>query len=268
MNSADTSAAGASSAVRPRWAAQLRFGGLFVLLLAGLAVVALCFPLAPAAQRNRLKAGWSRRLLAVMGIELRVLGALPEGGLLVANHVSWLDIYVINAARPAGFVAKAEIRHWPLIGWLAQKTETLFIERGSHRHAQHIAHEMAARLKTGHRIAVFPEGTTSDGRQVMPFHAALFQPAISAGQPVQPLAIRYRDAAGRYTAAPAYIDEMSFGESVRNTLAQRGIVAELVVLPAIAVAATSDRRQLAKAAEDAIRAAITPSRQAALPSHD
>lgn len=255
MNAADPTA---PVAARPRWAARLRYGALFLHLLAAIAVVALWFPLAPAAHRNRLKSGWSRRLLGIMGIELRVVGALPEGGLLVANHVSWLDIYVINAARPAGFVAKAEIRHWPLVGWLSQRTETLFIERGSHRHAQHIAHEMAARLKAGHRIAVFPEGTTSDGRDLRPFHAALFQPALSARQPVQPLAIRYRDADGRYTAAPAYIDEMSFIDSVRNTLAVRGIVAELVALPAIPIDPASDRRQLAKAAEDAIRRAVAP----------
>jgi 1-acyl-sn-glycerol-3-phosphate acyltransferase len=236
----------------------LRFAWLITHLLIAIALVALWFPLIAPRHRNRLKACWSRRLLGIMGIELRLSGEIPDGGLLVANHISWLDIYVINAAHPTGFVAKAEIRHWPLVGWLSQETETLFIERGSHRHAQHIAHEMAARLKAGHRITVFPEGTTSDGRQVNHFHAALLQPAISTGLAVQPLAIRYRDADGHYTDAPAYIDELSFMDSVRNTLAVRGLVAELVALPPLPTDASSARRELAKAAENAIRQVVAP----------
>ena len=242
---------------RPRWRRRLRFGWLLAHLVLGLGVVGLVFPLLPQARRNALKGRWSRRLLAIMGLELRLHGEVPDGCLLVANHVSWLDIYVINAARPTGFVAKSEIRGWPLIGWLAKETDTLFIERGSHRHAQHIAHEMAQRLAAGHSLTVFPEGTTSDGRDLRPFHAALLQAAISAGRPVQPLAIRYRDAAGNYTAAPAYIDEVSFAESVHNTLAERGLVAELVVLPAQPADAADTRRLLAARAEAAIRQVVT-----------
>jgi 1-acyl-sn-glycerol-3-phosphate acyltransferase len=250
-------AAAAIPAPRPRWVCRLRFGWLLAHLLAGVTVVALFFPLLSPARRNTLKARWSRHLLVIMGIELRLQGEVPDGCLLVANHVSWLDIYVINAARPTGFVAKSEVRHWPLIGWLAKESDTLFIERGSHRHAQHIAHEMARRLAAGQSLAVFPEGTTSDGREVQPFHAALLQAAVSAGRPVQALAIRYRDAAGHYTAAPAYIDEISFAESVFNTLAERGLVAELTVLPARPVSPDDSRRTLASAAESAIRQVVT-----------
>lgn len=245
-------------APRPTWAVRWRLARLIAHLFAGLLLVGLWFPLIAPPHRNRLKACWSRRLLGIMGIELRVVGSVPDGGLLVANHISWLDIFVISAARPTAFVAKAEIGKWPLLGWLAGKVDTLFIVRGSRHHAQHIAHEMTARLQAGHSVAVFPEGTTSDGRQVMPFHAALLQPAISAAHPVQPLAIRYLGHNGDYTATPAYIGEISLGDSLHRTLAQRGIVAELVVLPALSGSAESGRRQLAQAAENAIRQVVAP----------
>lgn len=247
-----------AAAHRPVWAVRWRIGRLLLHLAAGLLLVGGAFPLLGPASRQRLKASWARRLLGIMGIELRVVGTVPDGALLVANHISWLDIFVISAARPTAFVAKAEIGQWPLLGWLAGKVDTLFIVRGSRHHAQHIAHEMTARLRAGHSVAVFPEGTTSDGRQVMPFHAALLQPAISAGQPVQPLAIRYRGPNGDYTETPAYIGEVSLGDSIRRTLTQPGMVAELLVLPAIPVDATSNRRQLAKTAEETIRQAVAP----------
>lgn len=247
---------------RPPWRAWLRLGGLIAHLLAGLVVVALVFPLLSYPRRNALKAAWSRRLLSIMGLQLRVVGKVPQQGLLVANHISWLDIYVINATQPTGFVAKSEIRGWPLIGWLAEKTETIFIERGSPRHAQHVAHRMAGLLAAGHSLSVFPEGTTSAGHDVQPFHAALLQPAISCRQAIQPLAIRYRDAAGKRSTAPAFIDQMSFFASVHNTLAEPGLVAELLVLPALPTGPESQRRELAAAAEAAIRTAIGAERAA------
>lgn len=245
-------------APRAAWAVRWRIGRLLLHLAAGLLLVGGAFPLLGPAPRQRLKAAWARRLLGIMGIELRVVGTVPDGGLLVANHISWLDIFVISAARPTAFVAKAEIGKWPLLGWLAGQVDTLFIVRGSRHHAQHIAHEMTARLQAGHSVAVFPEGTTSDGHQVMPFHAALLQPAISAAHPVQPLAIRYLGHNGDYTETPAYIGEISLGDSLRRTLAQRGIVAELVVLPALSGSAATGRRQLAQAAENAIRQVVAP----------
>lgn len=244
----------ASAGRRPRWRARLRFVLLLSHLLVGVAAVALWFPLIAREHRDRLKARWSRRLLAIVGLRLRVVGAPTGGALLVANHVSWLDIFAINAACPSGFVAKAELRRWPLVGWLCQATDTLFIERGRPRHAQHVAHQMADCLRAGRPVTVFPEGTTSAGRDVLPFHAALLQPAISAGCPVQPLALRYRDAAGRYSAAPAYIDDLSFLDTTFSVLAERGLTVELVVLPVLP--AQGERRALAAAAEAAIGAAV------------
>ena len=247
----------ASLPPRSRWAVRWRIGRLFLHLFAGLLLVSLWFPLISHDHRSKLKACWARRLLGIMGIELRVQGEIPDGGLIVANHISWLDIFVISAARPTAFVAKAEIRRWPMLGWLAHQVDTLFIQRGSRHHAQHIAHEMTSLLNAGHSVAVFPEGTTGNGRDLMRFHAALLQPAISAGHPVRPLAIRYRDAEGLYTDVPAYIGDMSIGDSILQTLSARGLVAELIALPPLSINADSDRRALAKAAETSIRMVVT-----------
>ena len=240
-----------SSSLR-RW---LRFGGVALQLFAGLAVVTAVYPCVGRSTRQRLKQRWSLQLLARLGITLDRRGEIGAGALLCANHISWVDIFVINATQPTAFVAKSEVRGWPLIGALAAKTETLFIERGRSRHALHIAHRMASLLAAGRNVAVFPEGTTSDGCAVLPFHAALLQPAISAGAPVQPLAIVYRDAAGRRSTAPAYVGDMSFLASLRNILSTRGLRAEIHCLPVIVVAGRT-RRELAAAAEAAIRARV------------
>ena len=245
---------------RSAWAVRWRLARLTIHLLAGLLLVSLVFPLVSPPRHQRLKAYWARRLLQLLGVELRFTGKIPAGGLLVANHTSWLDIFVISAAHPSTFVAKSEIRRWPMLGWLAKQIGTLFIERSRRHHAGHIAHEMASRLARGETIAVFPEGTTSDGRDVLPFHAALFQPAISAARPVTALSIRYRDRSGTSTDAASYTGDTTLGESLRRILSVPGIVAELHVLPALPEEATTDRRRLARAAEHAIRQQLTRGR--------
>lgn len=227
---------------------------LFMHLMAGFFLVSLWFPLISAGHRRQLKICFSRRLLDIMGIELRVHGEVVDGALQVANHISWIDIFVISAVHPSAFIAKAEIRRWPLIGWLSKETDTLFIQRGSRRHAQHIAHQMTTLLTAGQSVTVFPEGTTSNGRDVRPFHAALLQPAVSAQRPIQPLAIRYHDRNGKISLAPAYIDDLSFADSIRNTLSARGLVVELTVLPPQPYTAESERRTVARTAEAMIRA--------------
>jgi 1-acyl-sn-glycerol-3-phosphate acyltransferase len=202
---------------------------------------------------------WSQDLLRHAAIELRVHGTpqVHEPALLVCNHVSWLDIFVINAWRPAMFVSKAEVRRWPLLGPLVEGTGTLFIERERRRDALKVVHEMADALRRGHHVAAFPEGTTGWGEQVMPFHANLLQAAVSAGAPVQPLALRYLDAqSGRPTRAASWVGDMSLVHSLRQ-LAQHklqgGLIAELHVLPPLR---GSDRRELARAAHAAVAQAL------------
>jgi len=143
--------------------------------------------------------------------------------LLVANHISWLDILVMHAARHCRFVSKSEVRRWPLIGTLSTGAGTLYIERESRRDAMRVVHQMADALKAGDILAVFPEGTTSDGVSLLPFHANLIQAAISAGAPVQPVALSFIDVAtGQPSLAPCYInDDTLFGSIWRTLTAPR-----------------------------------------------
>jgi 1-acyl-sn-glycerol-3-phosphate acyltransferase len=189
--------------------------------LAGLATILWVFPRLDLPARNARVQAWARGMLDVLGIELQIRGEPPLHGpmLLVANHVSWLDVLVMHAARHCRFVSKAEVRHWPLIGTLATGGGTLYIERESRRDALRVVHQMAARLQAGDVVAVFPEGTTSDGIDLLPFHANLIQAAVSAHAPVQPVALDFIDAAsGRRSLSPCYIGDDTLLGSLWRTV--------------------------------------------------
>lgn len=156
---------------------------------------------------------------------------------------------------PSAFVAKSDVRHWPLIGWLCRHAGTVFMERGS-RKAAHQAHgQMLAALAAGQRLAIFPEGTTTAGDRLLPFHAALFQSAIDSGVPVHALALSYRGRDGAPSAAPAYIDEISLIDCLLSVLEADGLVAR-VTLAARFVPPLPDRRHLAHRAHQAVAAAL------------
>lgn len=199
----------------------------FALHLAqGLLIVFTLYPLTRPDTHRRFRQRWSRRLLTVLGVELHPAGqAVEPGCLLVANHVSWLDIFVINALAPSAFVSKAEVRTWPFIGWLAARNETVFLRRGSRGHALVINAEIGAMLDAGRNVTVFPEGTTTDGSHVLHFHAALLQPAIASGHAVQPLAISYHGPDGRRSRAAAYDGDLSLGQCIANIIAAPRLVA-------------------------------------------
>jgi 1-acyl-sn-glycerol-3-phosphate acyltransferase len=173
------------------------------------------------------------------------------GSLIVANHISWLDIYALNAVRPMVFVAKAEVRHWPLIGWLAANTDTVFLRRGSCGHARLISAQIDALLSAGRDVAIFPEGTTTDGTHLLHFHGALLQAAVNAGRPVQPVALSYHDANGHRSLAPAYAGETTMHECLDAILACRSLTVRLCPTPPIA-SQTKNRRELAHEAQCAI----------------
>lgn len=224
-----------------------------------LLLVAFAFPLLGRDRRLCLKQRWSRDLLALLGVRLQMSGGSPQrGDLVVANHVSWLDIYVINAIAPCAFVAKDDVRAWPLIGWLCQRTETIFIVRGSVRAAQSTRAEIAATLASGRTVAVFPEGTTSPGRDVLPFHSALLQGAVDAAVPVRPLALRYIDAvdgAGVMADAPVYCGETTLLESLWRIACAPALGVDVTVLPDLG-GGNEGRRMLADTARDMIAAAV------------
>lgn len=229
-----------------------RLARLALHLTAGAAVALLLFPVLAARHRERLRQRWSRQLLAVLGIDLVCEGTNPPPhSLIVANHISWVDIFAINALAPAAFISKAEVRTWPLIGWLAARNDTVFLRRGSRGHARAVNHEIATLLTEGARIALFPEGTTTDGSHTLGFHAALMQPAIAAGCPIVPVAIRYQDARGARSAIAAYAGDTTLWRSIRDIAGARGLELKLVGCRPIA-AAQADRKRLAHQAHRAI----------------
>jgi 1-acyl-sn-glycerol-3-phosphate acyltransferase len=189
-------------------------GALWRLLLGAL-VCAFIFPFIAKPQRMQWVRRWSVWMLRALGIQLRSSGS-PRSGpvLLVANHVSWLDILAINAVHPARFVSKADVRAWPLIGWLVACAGTLFIERERKRDALRVVHQVAQTLKAGEIVALFPEGTTSDGRSLLPFHANLLQAAISTETPVQPVVLRFADSSDAFSPAAAYVGDTSLAQSL------------------------------------------------------
>ena len=241
-------------------------------LIYGALQVALLFRLGGDPWRQRLKRAWSRQLLALLGIRIESSAgdlARIEGGLLVGNHISFIDIYVINALLPSGFVAKSDVAQWPLVGWLARHNDTVFIERGS-RQAAHRTHQhMRAALGAGRRLAIFPEGTTTAGETLLPFHAALFQSAIDAAVPVHAIALSYYSADGARSSAAAYIGEISLLACLTSILRAGGLVAR-VTLAASFAPPLSNRRQLAHSAHQAVAAAMAqvPERAPAYSARD
>ena len=212
------------NSLRAAW----RLGRALVHALAGLATILARFPRMSELQRQARVQCWALEMLSVLGIRIELRGRPPDSGpmLLVANHISWLDILVMHAARHCRFVSKADVRHWPLIGALATGAGTLYIERESRRDAMRVVHHMADSLKRGEVLAVFPEGTTSNGVALLPFHANLIQAAISADAPAQPVALSFIDTRTRsISLAPCYIDEDTLVASVWRTLTAPAITA-------------------------------------------
>lgn len=245
------------AAPAPRLLRVWRYLRLALHLAEGVATIALLHRFSSRTRREAMRRSWSARLLRVLGIQLEQRGeAVAPGCMLVANHVSWVDIFVINALAPAAFVSKAEVRDWPVIGWLAARNDTIFLRRGSRGHARIINEETAALLDAGRNVAIFPEGTTSDGRSVLHFHAALLQPAIACGHPLQTLALQYRSADDRFSRAAAYDGDLSLGQCLANIVAERSIVARVTVAAPLATTDGLDRRTLAAHARAQIAAAI------------
>lgn len=199
-------------------------------VIEGWFTIVLLFPRWPQERRDARVRQWAGGLLAVLGVRLDVEGTPPERGpmLLVANHLSWLDILVMHAARHCRFVSKSDVRHWPVVGTLATGGGTLYIEREKRRDAMRVVHHMAESLRAGEIVAVFPEGTTGDGQQLLPFHANLIQAAISAHAPVQPVGLRFVDAAtGEDAAGPRYLGDDTLVGSLWRTLAGPPFVAKV-----------------------------------------
>jgi len=231
-------------------------------------VARLIAPWIGAARRQRLVGRLSSGVLAVMGVRLETRGAAPANGpvLVVANHVSWLDVQVLNAVRSLRFVAKSETRRWPICGGIAAGFDTIFLERANVRDAARVKARVASALEAGQSVAVFPEGTTTDGRSLGRFYAALFEAAIEAGVPVQPIALRYPRADGAANPAAAFVDDMTFLDSLLQVAREPRLVARLTFAPAIDTS-TRCRRRIAAQARRAIAEALDLPAVAAAAEH-
>ena len=245
-------------AVRALW--RLALAGLH--LVHGMAQVALVWPWVGEAGRQARVRAWAAGLLARLGVGLEVHGVFRPGAtLLVANHVSWLDILAIHAASPrARFVSKAEVRHWPLLGWLIGAVGTLFIERARKRDALRVVHQVAEALGQGDAVVVFPEGTTGDGRSLLPFHANLLQAAIATATPVQPVAIAYREPGHPVSPSVSWVGAATLAHSAWAVARARGVVVRVLVQPAVQ-SAHADRRVLAEHLREWIGRALDEHRQ-------
>lgn len=221
----------------------------------GLCTVLFLFPALDAHARRMRIRRWSRRLLHLLNVDIRMTGSLAHPNVLVvANHVSWLDIFALHAVGPVRFIAKSEIARWPLIGRLVHGVGTLFIERARRHDTHRVNQEVAKALADGDIVAVFPEGTVTDGTRVLPFKGSLLQPIVDGKGHVQPVAIGYRTPAGDIARAPVY-DHITFVASFWRICGERALVVELVATPPLPAAA-KHRRELASDAEAAIRMAL------------
>jgi 1-acyl-sn-glycerol-3-phosphate acyltransferase len=219
--------------------------------LAAVLILRLVFPRLDPQGRRALNRWWAAKLLRIVGVEVSVEGEPPGaanvGVMIAANHVSWLDIFAVQAVRPTRFVAKSEVRDWPLAGWIAERAGTLFIRRGSRRDTARINTLVHDALAQGDCVGIFPEGTTTEGDLLLKFHSSLFEPAVANGASVHPCAIRYTHPGGGLCRAVAYAGEISFMQSLGLVIRQRGVTARVMFAEAIPASGTH-RREVAAAA--------------------
>jgi 1-acyl-sn-glycerol-3-phosphate acyltransferase len=210
----------------------------------------LLVPFLPAWLRRQAVPQWFRMLLRALGVRRVVHGRMvPGGALVVCNHVSWLDVVAMQVLAPMGLLAKVEVRSWPVLGVLAGRIGTVYIDRDRLSALPEAVRTIAEELRSGSVIGAFPEGTTWCGTAAGRFRPAVFQAALDAGARVQPIAVRFRDGAGRLTTAPAFLGDATLAESVLSVARMSGLVVEIVVLPELT---GTDRRRLAEQAQQAV----------------
>lgn len=235
---------------------QLARGVRLVLkLIEGWFLVGAVLPVVQPHERDVIIEQWCRDVLKALSIRLVFDGERPpdrvSSVLFVANHVSWMDILVINACRRAHFVAKAEVRQWPLVGWMAARTGTLFLKRNNLHELASVTKAATASLQRGQCIALFPEGTTTDGAATQTFHSGLFESAIHAEALVWPVAIQYRQPDGRHDTDIAFVGDQTLVASICAVLARPQTQARLSFSTPIA-GSSGNRRELTAWSRDAI----------------
>jgi len=214
-------------------------------LVCGLFISTFLFPLSSVAQRRAFIRHWSRRLLWIFGVHVQIRAApgeeLRDDHLLVCNHQSWLDIFVIDALRPTRLVAKSEVRRWPVLGWLCTRAGTIYVDRSRPRALPELLHRIGERIRAGEAVGFFPEGAVSAPGTLLPFHANLFEAACGAGVPVQPCVLCYLRKNGSLEHSIRYMGGITIFSSFGMILRGEPIIASFQILDAVPSAGRSRR---------------------------
>jgi 1-acyl-sn-glycerol-3-phosphate acyltransferase len=219
--------------------------------VAALFLLRFVFPRASLERRRALHAWWSQKLVRIVGVEMHVEGPPPgPGAMVAANHVSWIDVFCVSSVRSTRFIAKSEVRDWPVAGWIAERAGTLFVRRARRHDTARINDMVHAALAQGDCVGLFPEGTTTMGDRLLKFHSSLFEPAVANRAVVHPIAIRYEHADGSLSRAMAY-DDLSFMQSLSLIVRQRHVVARITFLDVVEVEGLT-RRDVAAVAQERI----------------
>lgn len=225
----------------------------------GVVIIATFWSFSKKTTRTRLTRWWSKGLLKQFNIQMNIYGEQPDSSLsntmFLANHVSWVDIHALNSILPLQFIAKSDINNWPIFGYLARKSGTIFINRSSRKDTSRIVETTAQHLTAGGNVGFFPEGTTTDGTSLGHFKSSIVQAAINANAPLLPVVIRYPLPDNGINTRMAYAGDIGFGESMMNILKLKSPVMELHFLDKIDTKSAS-RQALTKVAFKAIAAKL------------
>jgi 1-acyl-sn-glycerol-3-phosphate acyltransferase len=224
-------------------------------------ILRFVYPRITSARRRSLMRWWSAKLLRIVGVHVVVAGEPPGASqgttMIAANHVSWLDIFLVSSARATRFVAKSEIRDWPVAGWIAEKAGTLFVRRSEWRETARINERVHEAFGQGDCVGLFPEGITTEGETLLKFHSALFESAVANQARVYPAAIRYETASGELCREMSFAGDRTFMESLALIIRQRRVVARVAFAPPIDTRSAT-RREVAALAHSRVASLLGP----------
>lgn len=226
----------------------LRLSGLLLFILVCFFLVIIFYPVLPKRYWIYFVRMWANGVLLFMGVKVQIDGDVTpyveKNALVVANHISWLDIPILYTQHSVGFIGRNEMKKWPVLSLLIKSGSTIFIDRTRKRDLIHINNVVSQKLREGATVGLFPEGKTSDGKGILPFKPSLFEATIMAKSTIIPLVIQYYTKDGKPTNAVTYADEITLWESVKNSLGLNGIIAKVIPLPRIYAANFKNRDEI------------------------
>lgn len=237
----------------PMWLRAWRLLRLVFHVVAGVVTVFACFRFWSPQRKMVAQQRWGREFLQILGVGIEAPTSLvTPGSLLVANHISWVDILVFLVCYPIHFVSKSEVGDWPLIGYMVRESGTILLRRNIPSQARFVNAEITRRLERGDNIMVFPEGTTTDGTEVLPFFSPLFQPAISTKRKIYPVSLDYVNMDGSLSMAPAYPLGVTLPQTIWRLVSQKCTIAKVHMAQPLSPKDGVSRKELAQQARDAV----------------